>query len=45
VQRLVQSGFCEVALTPAFEACFCHATSQNPQDSKIRLPGFVHFIF
>ena len=35
MQRLVQSGFCEVALTPAFEACFCHATSQNPQDSRI----------
>jgi hypothetical protein len=35
VQRLVQSGFCEVALTPAFEACFCHATSQNPQESQI----------
>jgi hypothetical protein len=32
-QRLVQSGFYEVALTPAFEASLCHATSQNPQDS------------
>jgi hypothetical protein len=34
-QRLVQSGFYEVALTPAFEASLCHATSQNPQDSRI----------
>jgi hypothetical protein len=23
----------------------CHATSQNPQDSKIRLPGFDRFKF
>src|SRR2546427_12905746 len=38
-QRLVQSGFYEVALTPAFEASLCHATSQNPQDSaKARAP-------
>jgi len=33
----VQSGFCEVALTPAFEASLCHATSQNPRD--FLLPG------
>jgi transposase len=31
----VQSGFYEVALTPDFEAPPCHATSQNPQDSRI----------
>jgi hypothetical protein len=29
--RLSATGFCEVALTPAFEASLCHATSQNPQ--------------
>src|SRR5215468_10596241 len=39
-QRLVQSGFYEVALTPAFEASLCHATSQNPQDSRID-PGMI----
>ena len=36
-QRLVQSGFYEVALTPAFEASLCHATSQNPQDYQQRI--------
>jgi hypothetical protein len=41
----VQSGFYEVALMPAFEASLCHATSQNPQDSKIRPPGFDRFKF
>jgi hypothetical protein len=34
-QRLVQSGFYEVALTLVFRARSCHATSQNPQDSGI----------
>jgi hypothetical protein len=34
-QRLVQSGFCEVALTLVFRVQSCHATSQNPQDSTI----------
>src|SRR5262245_21813713 len=31
----VQSGFYEVALTPAFRAPLCPPTSQNPQDSQI----------
>jgi len=35
-QRLVQSGFYEVALTLVFRARSCHATSQNPQDSHRR---------
>jgi len=30
----VQSGFYEVALSPALRAMLCHATSQNPPDSK-----------
>jgi len=30
----VQSGFYEVALTLVFRARSCHATSQNPQDSR-----------
>jgi ketosteroid isomerase-like protein len=34
-QRLVQSGFCEVALTLVFRVRSCHATSQNPQDSLL----------
>jgi hypothetical protein len=29
---LVQSGFYEVALTPAIRSTQCHATSQNPPD-------------
>jgi len=32
----VQSGFNEVALTPALRAPPCHATSQNPPDFQIR---------
>jgi hypothetical protein len=32
----VQSGFYEVALTPALGATLCHATSQNPPDSASR---------
>src|ERR1035437_5024321 len=31
----VQSGFYEVALTPALRATLCHATSQNPPDSRV----------
>jgi hypothetical protein len=31
----VQSGFCEVTLTAAHPARAYHATSQNPQDSRI----------
>src|SRR5205807_9190089 len=34
-QRLVQSGFYEVALTTVQRARSRHATSQNPQDSRI----------
>jgi putative transposase len=34
-QRLVQSGFYEVARTTERAARACHATSQNPQDSQI----------
>jgi hypothetical protein len=30
----VQSGFYEVAHSPALRAMLCHATSQNPPDSK-----------
>src|SRR5450759_2212456 len=32
-RTFVQSGFNEVALTPAIRATLCHATSQNPPDS------------
>jgi hypothetical protein len=31
----VQSGFYEVALSPALRAMLCHATSQNPPDSGV----------
>ena len=34
-QRLVQSGFYEVALTLVFRTPLCLTTSQNPQDSPI----------
>src|SRR5450830_1327305 len=34
-RAFVQSGFNEVALTPAIRATLCHATSQNPPDSQI----------
>src|SRR5665647_1474109 len=33
-RTFVQSGFNEVALTPAIRATLCHATSQNPPDSQ-----------
>jgi hypothetical protein len=39
----VQSGFYEVALSPALRAMLCHATSQNPPDSKIHSRGFDYF--
>src|ERR1019366_6429399 len=39
-RTFVQSGFNEVALTPAIRATLCHATSQNPPDSKSFPPRF-----
>jgi len=36
----VQSGFYEVALSPALRAMLCHATSQNPPDSSSAPVGF-----
>ena len=41
----VQSGFYEVALTSALQVPPCHATSQNPPDSRIHSLRFDCCIF
>src|SRR5260370_28018353 len=41
----VQSGFYEVALTSALQVPPCHATSQNPPDSRIHSLRFDSCVF